>query len=459
MPFIIPNAGDTTGGATYLALDQAEPDALDFEIMGNSAWSGVFSGCAVTPNQDGAVVQATAVAVSAGSIVLKGVPYAVTGNTAFSVGTSPADFRFDLVVARVSGTTATLQVVQGVNSATNPTYPKSKSITAAGTIDLTTDVVLAAVYRVGGTAIGARQIMDKRVPVASSIPDQGSVVPSNINHLAADYGPGSLYFQTGVPVGTMSNSGVWVKTGAAGAPWIELAQNLGPHLPVGAMVAWPSKAVMPAATFIEANGQSLSTTAYPALFAVYSYDHNGGVGVGGITFKVPDMHQRYIRGTTVGAEIGLTGGAASYALPDVPYHSHGLNGHTHAYAHTHSGKTGTEANDELGSGGQHNHYASAGGQFQFVVQALGTPGPSYPHSINVNPATNGGGGSGGGLITNSYTNSEGFLLHYHYYTTTSQSASTTSGSSDVTTATGSTITVPTLPPYVNSRWIIRASIG
>lgn len=48
MAFIIPNATDTASGAKYENLDQAEPDSLDFEILGNAGRSGVLSGCAVT---------------------------------------------------------------------------------------------------------------------------------------------------------------------------------------------------------------------------------------------------------------------------------------------------------------------------------------------------------------------------------------------------------------------------
>src|SRR5262245_10778774 len=119
---LVPNAGETTSGNRFESLDQAEPDSLDFEVLGNG-WSGVVSGCAVTTNNS-----AVNVAVAAGSVVLNGVPYDVSANGSLALPAAPADNRFDLVVVRVTAGTPALTVLQGTNSSTNPVFPKSASV-------------------------------------------------------------------------------------------------------------------------------------------------------------------------------------------------------------------------------------------------------------------------------------------------------------------------------------------
>jgi len=115
MAFIIPNAVDTSSGAKFENLDQAEPDSLDFEILGNTGRSGVLSGCAVT-----SISSSTAVAVSSGTIVINGAPYSISAAASLAMPTAPLGTRFDLVVARVSSGVASLVVVQGDDDDTNP---------------------------------------------------------------------------------------------------------------------------------------------------------------------------------------------------------------------------------------------------------------------------------------------------------------------------------------------------
>ena len=67
MPYIIPNATDTTGGNKYTALDQAEPDSIDFEVLGNGL-SGVISGGEVTVTATVGTVRITAATVVINSL-------------------------------------------------------------------------------------------------------------------------------------------------------------------------------------------------------------------------------------------------------------------------------------------------------------------------------------------------------------------------------------------------------
>jgi len=321
MPLIIPNAGDTTGGNKYESLDQAEPDALDFETLGYLG-SGVVSGCLVTTNNSNATV-----AVSAGVVVLGGVPYAVSANSGLSIPASPADNRFDIVVARVSAGVASLVVVQGTNSSTNPTYPKSASVLTGApspttNVDFSTDVVLAALYRSGSNAVTTSRIVDKRVMQTFSIGNQGSAIPTTL------IGTGALYLKTGDPTGPASGVYVQTSTGA----WIELAQNVGSHLPIGAAVAWPSKQTVPVGC-VELNGQALAVSAYPAAFAAWGYDHCGA----GATFNAPNWNNKYLRGTTSTGTVATNVGADSITLAEaqLPAHVHTLANHTHTLSHEH----------------------------------------------------------------------------------------------------------------------------
>ncbi len=306
MPLIVPNAGDTTGGNKYAALDQAEPDALDFEIL-SYVGTGVLTGCAVSSNSS-----STSVAVSAGVVVLGGVPYTVAANGSLGLPSSPADNRFDIVVARISANIASLVVVQGDNSSTNPSFPKSASVltgspSLVSNVNFATDVVLAALYRTGATTITSSRIVDKRKMATSSIIDQGATTPN------AGYGAGSgsLYYKTGAPNGTAS--GVFVKSSTG--VWIELAQNVGAHLPIGAAFLWPATTPAPAGC-AEANGQSMATTTYTALFDQYGYTHGGSGG----TFLLPNYNGKFIRGTTTSGLVGTNVGADSVSLRSLVLH-------------------------------------------------------------------------------------------------------------------------------------------
>lgn len=324
MAVLIPNAGDTTSGNKYESLDQAEPDALDFELIGN-AYSGVLAGCVVTSN-----ASATNVAVTGGTIVIDGVPFTVAANATLALPAAPSDNRFDLVVARVTGGTANLTVVSGDDSGTNPSFPKSTNlITGAGSpstnIDFSTDVVLASLYRTGSSSVTSSRIVDKRAIRNSGIMFQGTGVPS----LASGTGPGNFYFDRADQDGV--KSGVYVQR--TDGSFVGLAADVGAHFPVGGVFAWPVSAPTPAGC-LDASGQGVSTDSYPALFGVYGYSFGGSGG----TFNMPQLNdERYLLGTSVDGTIGTTNGTNSYTLTSgqLPSHRHSM-AHTHTLVHDHS---------------------------------------------------------------------------------------------------------------------------
>lgn len=209
MAFIIPNTGDTVSGAKFESLDQAEPDSLDFEILGNIGRSGVLTGCQVSTNGNNSDVQ-----VSAGVVVINGVPYTVTAVSALSLGTLPSHSQFAMVVARLTSGSVSLVLVNGNDDPTNPTYPKTPNTSTSGTINLATDVVLAAIHRDGNKAVTASSIVDKRTILSSSVFSQGTTAPSGGT-------TGSLYYKNDVAEGA-TGSGLYIKN--ASGTWIEAAQ-------------------------------------------------------------------------------------------------------------------------------------------------------------------------------------------------------------------------------------------
>lgn len=446
MALVIPNATDTTSGNRYQALDQAEPDALDFEIVGNTGSSGVVSGGAVTTNGSAANV-----AVAAAVIAVKGTAYTVAANATFALPNAPVDNRFDLIIARVSGATATLVAIPGNNSATNPTLPKSRSVVnafdPAAHVDLATDVVLAALYRTGAGVVTASRITDKRTMLSTSLRDQGTGVPAPGR---TDTGIGSMYYQK-----DSANSGVWIQK--TDGTWIELAQNLGSSLPIGAMIMWPTTAALPSGC-IEANGQLLSTTSYAALFAQYQYIHGGS----GSSFGTPNMHHKHPRGTTTGGEVGQLVGADSFTIltANVPAHAHTMDHfhthiHTHDMYHAHSGVTSTFA-------GGHRHdvvapLGQAGGLAQYL--ASGSSASTFWGVSAQYPAS---GSQNGNQVSTDFYPGHTHDVYVPAFSglTAVGSPSNTGGPSSATTGSiGSGTAITNIPASVYTRYIIRASAG
>lgn len=361
MPFIIPNATDTTSGNRYAALDQAEPDSLDFEILGSDS-SGVMSGCEVVAT----VPASTSVVVSSGLIVLNNLTYPVSGQTV-ALNTAPGNNRFDLVVARVAAnaTTASLIVISGPSSLTNPTFPKSRSRLTANEISAdpgatthinpATDVVLAAVYRAGATSVTNAHIVDKRSSVKSNIAFQGTTAPSSSTGATGD-----LYYRTTNRV----SSGVYVKHGDN--TWDELARYpIDPGVPIGSMIMWPATSNPNPAVWVEATGTTLSRTgAYADLYAVLGTTYGNGDGSGS-TFSLPDFRGFYLVGLpasgTLGVTTGNTGNTVTLTTNQLPGHSHSADGLavSSVAAHTHNVDLSTGASTTGTESSSHTHAFSS----------------------------------------------------------------------------------------------------
>jgi microcystin-dependent protein len=474
---LIPNAADTVG-VRYDVLDQAEPDALDFEILGNLGRTYVYSGGQVTSTGS-----ATAVAVAACICVIDG--YIITANAVASqaLPTAPSDKRFDLVIIRkVTNTTGTVMVLQGINSATNPTYPKSRSLITttfdpALNFDADTDVVLAAIYRPASSVITDARIVDKRVLSKVAISRIGVSAPT-----PGTASEGALFKKTGVPSGT--GSGMYV--GDSSGTWTELAANsgagTGPYIPIGGMVGWPTTVAVPTG-YLEAVGGTQLISTYPSLAAIYGTQHGGN---GTTTFGIPNYSTSVPKGTATtsngqATSPGQTTGVDSTNISagQLPLHSHDMGSHTHTYAHSHGidhshagSNTGFVSNDHSHSGSTstdnytHNHAASADGNVYFLKQnfAAGSSGVSTVNAGIAGPVNEAG--TGNDFHQHNHTFTTGGISANHTHSTStpamsgstvSQSASTSSGPSTNTTGNaGSSSALSLVQASTYIRWIIRA---
>jgi len=192
--FIVPNANQF--GVSIQSLDQAEPDSLDFEIVGNNRYavlSGLSSSFLAASN--GSAI------VAGGEVIIDGVYGSVPGDTLTFTAPS-ADPRFDLIVAQNNAGTFSLNTVIGTASATNPVFPTVAS----------TQIVLYALYRKSGETFGNNSVVDKR-KLTSTVIRSGTGVPPAVGV------DGDLYIRTGFTP-ALGQSSLYVKHSGS---W----QNLG----------------------------------------------------------------------------------------------------------------------------------------------------------------------------------------------------------------------------------------
>lgn len=470
---IVPNAGSTVGDK-YDVLDQSEPDEIDFEILGNLGRNFVFSGGAVTSNGS-----ATNVAVAAAAVIIDGSVYSLAAVATQAIPSAPVNKRFDLVIARKSGTTVSVVVIFGADS-TNPVFPKSRSVLFGVTFDPTqhydpaTDIVLAALYRPAGAVVTDNRIVDKRCLGKLVISNQGAATPT-----AATATSGQLYYKNNAaPTGTGSN----VFVGGPDTNWIELAQNptsgTGPYVPIGGVIIWPTTAAAPVG-FLDASGGTQLISTYTTLAGLYGTQHGGN---GTTTFGIPNLNGGFVpKGTTNSPAPGSTTGADSITLAvgQLPAHAHDLNSHTHTLSHTHgidhdhpAATTGFVSNDHTHSGQtndnnlHHNHNPDvnhpssywlyedlSGGSLAFATvagaetiyrsQSSAIESNNHQHAFTT-----------GGVSAN---HNHSFDVPNFSGSTVSQSASTTSGPSTSTTLNaGSGSSVSTVQSSMYVRYIIRA---
>jgi len=385
MAYIIPNATDTTSSNKYAVLEQAEPDSIDFEILGNDR-SGVVSGCGVDVTPSGGN---TAVAVEPGVVALNGSIYTVAGNPFLGVSANPTSgtARFDLVIARLTNNEMALAVITGAQSSTNPTYPVSKSrrtsvigLPPSEYFDPDTDVVLAALYR--QTSLGTilrGHIVDKRRSIQTPIAYRGTAAPT-----AAQGSLGDLYLRTS----DISNgeSGLYIKRSSS--QWTQMASvPIDPGVPIGSVITWVAANNPNTAVWVECNGAEVSRIgAYSALFDVLGTLYGGGNG--STSFTLPDFRGLFLAGlpsggATLGALYGNNNNEVTLNSTQVPGHTHPIN-HSHPNTttaangtHGHGSEGGSHVHEmrhghsvSVSNSGEHTHFGN------FLENALNT-GPNH----------------------------------------------------------------------------------
>jgi len=339
MPYVVPNAVDTVTNPKYLTLDQAEPDSLDFEVLGDNT-TGVIFDCEVTYQS---AIGGLAVDVNAGVVLLKGTVYTVQTNPALALSTGIADPAFELIVARLTSGVMIPTVLLGTPSNTNPAFPTSLSssiTTSASSFNPATDVLLAAIYRSNSTAITEKNIVDKRKLVQTAIPYRSSSAP-----LTTDGSQGVLYFRTG----TLPNgeSGLYVKKDSS--TWVQLATApVSPGVPIGTVITWVVSTPPDASLWLECNGSTASISTYQALSDLLGTTY-GPKDVN--TFTLPNFAGMYLAGQPSSASAGVIGTADGNVNHEVKLVSNNLPLHQHGIDHGHSGGT-------TGSAGGHDHKTS-----------------------------------------------------------------------------------------------------
>lgn len=197
--FTVPNA--SSFGVAIQSLDQAEPDSLDFSVLGNNKY-GVFSGFDATYSSVGN----GSITLTSGEVIINGEYAAISGST-LSLTAAAADPRFDLVVAEKSGASFVLAVIAGTANATNPVFPELSD----------TQMLLYALYRKSGETFGATSSVDKRKFIGTII-RSGTAAPGSVGS------SGDLYVRTSFSPAT-GQSSLYVKQGAS---WENLAVYTGP---------------------------------------------------------------------------------------------------------------------------------------------------------------------------------------------------------------------------------------
>ena len=203
MAFTLPNA--IQYGVSIATLEQAEPDALDFQLLGDRR-NFVISGGDVT-NIATHLTQYVTLTLSSAEVYINGVYGTVTGTTVDIPAAPSSGTRFDLVCARYNSGTWSFFVVDGTATAstTNPTFPVFPPVSASGSFVVLYAVTVRADLK---TSTLSRIYVDKRTHSPAPIAKSGTTAPSAGSS-------GDIYIRTGSSPATgqstlyFNNSGTW----------------------------------------------------------------------------------------------------------------------------------------------------------------------------------------------------------------------------------------------------------
>lgn len=161
-------------------------------------------------------------------------------------------------------------------------------------------------------------------------------------------------------------------------------------IPVGGMIMWGSTTTLPS-KWINANGASLSTTTYSALFSVYGYTFGGS----GANFNVPDYRGIFPKGAgTTDRAAGKDASGNFYAGTIGTYSTDVMQGHYHNVLHYGTEQSSLPTTNTGGAGNSnvlHGSGASDGQQIEVKAPRSdgtnGTPRTGHttePQSLGIN---------------------------------------------------------------------------
>ena len=209
MGFKIPNY--TEAVATGVG-DQAEPDSVDFQILGNPASGVVFDPTNYPTNAAVSPSSGNDVSIATYKVIIDGIYYHKDSTTTLSLDGGDSNPRFDLVVIP-KATPLAPTFRKGAASSTNPQFP---SIVDG-------DTVLAAIYRAGPGSAGfvtSANIVDKRLFIPSNTTwisaSEPTLAPNSDGAKAAN---GDVWVTTASAA--VGKSNVWVKSAGT---WENLAE-------------------------------------------------------------------------------------------------------------------------------------------------------------------------------------------------------------------------------------------
>lgn len=195
MAFTLPNA--IAYGSTIAALEQAEPDSVDFQILGDNR-NFVISGGDVTSVVQNAT-QYIDMAVSSSEVYINSTFGSISSGTVTIAAAPGSGSRFDIVCALNNAGTFSYAVVTGTVSTTNPVFPAI----ASGYLPLYAVLVRADLK----TSTLSRVYVDKRRLTPPAVVRSGSATPTGGSS-------GDFYFKTGAIASGQSNlwfnnAGTW----------------------------------------------------------------------------------------------------------------------------------------------------------------------------------------------------------------------------------------------------------
>jgi hypothetical protein len=209
--FLIKNEPDVGSN-----LDLAEPDALDFNLLGNQRY-GVITGCEATVTGS-----SRDVTVAAGVYVVNGVPVRCTSRQT-TLSQSSQDARFDLIVGDVAGF---IFSIKGTESP-NPVFP---------TYDDKVCVFAAVLILPGNANPQQGQLTDKRIMVM----ERFATAITNGGHLLSNQDPTTL--------ASMFRSARTARRGGGTPPWSAPRRAPSASLTRSRCLTWRSPISTPRAT-------------------------------------------------------------------------------------------------------------------------------------------------------------------------------------------------------------------